>query len=101
MAEIRETGTTVVEDRSGTSLIAVVLVIALLALGLWFAFSVFGDNDNDVQGPTRVENNDNDTTINQPDSQTDGGTTTDGGDTTTDSGGTTTDGGGTGGTTQP
>ena len=91
MTHSHEPGTTVVEDRSGTSLIAVVLIIALLALGLWFAFSMFGGNDNDVDGPTRVENNDNDTTINQPADQP----------ADQPDGGTTTDGGGTGGTTAP
>lgn len=77
--------TVVEEDRSATSLLAIVLILGLVALLIWFiGFSGLVLNRTSPS-PTRVENNrtDNNTVINPPANTTDnttggtsGGTTT-------------------------
>lgn len=81
-------GTTVVEDRSGTSLLAVLLIVGLVALLAWFLFfsGIVIDRDNDDDDTADVdrteirEENEGDTNIINPPQDTnqdttDGGTT--------------------------
>lgn len=77
--------TTVVSEDSSTSVLAIVLITAVVALLAWFLFFsgiVFDRGDNDVVVPdqdrTEIRNEEGDTNIIQPDSGTDDGTTTDG-----------------------
>lgn len=74
MAHIHETGTTVIDDRSGpSSAILAVAGVAIVGLLVWFfAFSgvVF---DRDGGTPTRIEQN-----VDNGGSTSDGGTTNDG-----------------------
>lgn len=79
MAHTHDHGTTVVEDTSSSSLLAVILIVALVALLVWFiGFSgIVIDRNDDAPRTDRTEireENDSDTTIIQPGTDTDTGT---------------------------
>lgn len=83
MAHVHDSGTTVVEDRSGTSLLAVVLIVGLVALLAWFLFfsGVVMDRGADTADGDRTEireeTNEGDTNIINPPQDTSDGTTGD------------------------
>lgn len=75
MAHIHDHGTTVVEDSSSSSVLVAVLVIALLALAIWFVgFSGIvmnrDEGTNTVERTEIREKSDSDTTIIQPGTDT-------------------------------
>lgn len=84
MSHVHDSGTTVVEDRSGTSLLAVVLIVGLVALLAWFLFfsGVVMDRGSDTADTDRTEireetTNEGDTNIINPPQDTSGGTSGD------------------------